>query len=142
MNDDANLEIEVSNLRTGQALSPPLAQTNTSPHQSGITTPSPPLIAEASMDEISIERLPSGEGDSAQEKLPPWSRLLHSPRLLHLAPPQARRLRGLLVGTALLVVFGGLLLSLPATQHSISGLLRLPTPTATAPLSFGADTVL
>src|SRR5262249_24812637 len=129
--DDVDFELEVADLRTGQTRRPPPAPTHAPSHQSGVTTPSPPLIADDSLDEIAVERLPPGAGDRAQVPLPRWPHLSHLPhsphlsRLLHLAPRQARRLRGVLVGTALLGVFGGLLLSLPATQQSISGLLRM-----------------
>src|SRR5262245_57939008 len=145
MEDGGEFEIEVADLRTGQTIRSQLAGKNIPPNPPPTsTTPLPPPTADASLDEITVERLRLDDGDRAPAYLPRW---LRSPRASRLSPAspaspaRVRRLRGLLAGAGMLVVFGTLLLSLPATRQGISILLRPATPTVTEPVPIGANLV-
>src|SRR5262249_60838325 len=121
---DDNFELEVTDLRTGAHLPSPLASVSAS--ASAATNTSPLLEAEgADTLELTAESLRSADSR------PP-------PRLPSLPRDQARRLRALLAGGVTLLIFAGVLFSLPGIQPSLGALLRAATPTAAGPLLAGA----
>jgi hypothetical protein len=107
---DDDFELEVTDLRTGQAL----------PHATNSTSASPPAA-------------PAENAPPAEPLGTAW-KPAGTPK-----PGRARRLRAAVVAAAVLLVMVLLLGIVPDSRASLAALLHLPTPTPTVPLAFGAD---